>query len=970
MVASRGVAAWTLVAVAAALVAVAAAPTSEAQAVVGGPDRYPATCSTDGECAYRWKTNTAPATASDPQPCPNGKQCPDMTWTELAPTCTAYPCATTGGSGTLVPGSNTGPSGPASGLTDEELSKTCLPLGFTFKFYGTSYTCAWVHSNGFLIPASGGGPPAVADASPQALPTAGTPNPVIAGVWADHNPSYCGESWAFAPPRPSSGVWYDTMTVGTQQVFIVEWSGVFVWDYSAAATNCGRSDTPTANCAGGACGRATFQIKLWQNGNVDVVVRNLQMRAGSGLPNPFTMGIEDGAGSVGLTSYNSPGTAAVTLTNHGVRYYPNHKPKMDPGPYPGSPGCLEDTPGPAGCEIKFKIDDPDGDPAAVFDVTAMPTGGSLTPASGKNPFTYVPLPDFYGTDPVSVKVTDDIRTPVGSGAAQPHLVSAAEVVAIEVTGINDIPHFKLAGVPAAGTVGGLTSVAGFATNVRSGPATPAPNEDQTQRLQFKPKDGYDTTLFSGPPKLLRDPSLISGTTAVLQFTGARPGSTEVCWEAVDDGGTTNGGKDTYPEADDPAECATISVSGGAAVVCDGEPGVPHAAFFVSADVVFAGRSVTFTDDSSAQPDGNAIVGWEWDFGDQHTSTAQSPVHVYKNPGYYTVTLKAKDKGCVTDTTTRFVTVRFPPGTTGVDGGVAGPVPYAGDDRTVLAGEAVVLRGANKGVDSSLVQYAWRQLAGPDVLVGADKGKPELAFKAPDVNPGESVTLRFGLRLSDGRATSAEDVVSVNVTTSSGRPLADAGADRTAARGEKVILDATRSSDPDQEPLRFRWVQTAGPTVELAGAESATPSFTMPQDAGTALEFRLNVTDGRFLAADTVRVFPVAPTAATDGISLLAGTRGKTVQVAANILGQNHTWDFGDGSKAGRGAKAVHTYLKPGNYTVTLTLQDMTGKTQSFSRTVAVADPAAAVQAQSQESPAPALALLALALLGLAGWRRR
>jgi PKD repeat protein len=972
----RGIGAWSLLAAGLALAALGLAPEAEAQGVVGGPDRYPPTCSTDGECAYRWKTNFAPATTADPGCAAGGKQCPDMGWVELAPTCTGFPCATTGGSGTLVPGTNTDVGGPANGLADEQFSSNCLALGFSFKYYGTSYSCAWVHSNGFLVPDNGGAVPAVTSPwNPQVMPSATAPNRVIAGVWADLHPGFCGDSYTQAPPRPSSGVWYKSTTTPTgMRVFIVEWNGIYVWDAAAPAGGCTRYDHPAGGgCAGNSCGRATFAVKLYENGNVDVVVRNLQMRPGnSGTPNPFRMGIEDNTGAIGLTAYNDPGTATTgtTLGNYGVRYYPNHMPKMGAGPYPGDGSCLEDS-GPTGCTISFKIDDPDGDPAAAYDITGLPTGGSISPTSGVNPFTYVPLADFYGLDPLSVRVTDDVRTPVGSGAAQPHLKAGSEVVSIEVTGINDIPNFRLAGVGASGTIGAATSLPAYAVDVRSGPATPSPNEDHVQRLKFQPKAGYDESLFSVQPQLLRDPSQVTGNQAVLVFTGAKAGTTEVCWEAVDDGGTANGGKDTFPEAPATA-CGPISVTAGQAVVCDGEPGLPHAAFFVSSDVVYAGRAVTFTDDSSAQPAGNSIISWEWDFGDKHTSSQQSPVHAYKNPGFYTVTLKAKDRGCAVDVTTRTITVRFPPGTAGLEGGEQGPVPYAGPDVAAAGGEMVRLRGVNKGADSSLVQYAWRQLAGPDVLGGVERGLPELAFRAPEVAPGASLSLRFGLRLSDGRATSAEDIVFVNVTAASGRPLADAGPDRTAARGTQVILDATGSSDPDGDPLRFRWVQTAGPRVELAGSESATPSFTMPQDAATALEFRLNATDGYYLAADTVRIFPVTPTAAPDGISLLQGTRGRTVQVAANILGQNHTWDFGDGTAPGRGAKAVHTYAKPGNYTVKLTLQDMTGQTQSFTRTLEVqaSDASAPKGAPAQSSPAPAFALLGLALLGLAAWRRR
>ena len=45
--------------------------------------------------------------------------------------------------------------------------------------------------------------------------------------------------------------------------------------------------------------------------------------------------------------------------------------------------------------------------------------------------------------------------------------------------------------------------------------------------------------------------------------------------------------------------------------------------------------VTFTDQSFTNDE---IIGWSWDFGDDHTSDQQNPVHIYNDPGDYDVTL--------------------------------------------------------------------------------------------------------------------------------------------------------------------------------------------------------------------------------------------------------------------------------------------------------------------------------------------
>ena len=62
---------------------------------------------------------------------------------------------------------------------------------------------------------------------------------------------------------------------------------------------------------------------------------------------------------------------------------------------------------------------------------------------------------------------------------------------------------------------------------------------------------------------------------------------------------------------------------------------PIAAFVTSNPQGPVPLSVEFTDQSSNLP-----TAWFWDFGDGATSTLQHPVHVYTEPGTYTVSLTA------------------------------------------------------------------------------------------------------------------------------------------------------------------------------------------------------------------------------------------------------------------------------------------------------------------------------------------
>ena len=90
-----------------------------------------------------------------------------------------------------------------------------------------------------------------------------------------------------------------------------------------------------------------------------------------------------------------------------------------------------------------------------------------------------------------------------------------------------------------------------------------------------------------------------------------------------------------------------------------------------------------------------------------------------------------------------------------------------------------------------------------------------------------------------------------------RPMADAGPDQTGVReGALVTLDGSGSSDPDDDPLKYRWNQYRGERVALSSRDVVNPTFTAPREltADVALSFRLLVTDpsGRF-DSDTVTV---------------------------------------------------------------------------------------------------------------------
>jgi hypothetical protein len=190
-----------------------------------------------------------------------------------------------------------------------------------------------------------------------------------------------------------------------------------------------------------------------------------------------------------------------------------------------------------------------------------------------------------------------------------------------------------------------------------------------------------------------------------------------------------------------------------------------------------------------------------------------------------------------------------------------PTANAGPDQTVNETATVMLNGAGStDPDDDPLTFSWRQTAGPTVVL-SDPTSPQPTFRAPTLtltDPAQ-LTLSFELTVSDGQATSAADAANIIVVNVNQAPTANAGSDQTVDENTTVTLNGTESSDPDMDPLTFRWRQVAGPTVTLMNPMTARPTFLAPilkrTDPPTVtFTFELVVNDGTVDSApDTVDI---------------------------------------------------------------------------------------------------------------------
>jgi hypothetical protein len=178
-----------------------------------------------------------------------------------------------------------------------------------------------------------------------------------------------------------------------------------------------------------------------------------------------------------------------------------------------------------------------------------------------------------------------------------------------------------------------------------------------------------------------------------------------------------------------------------------------------------------------------------------------------------------------------------------------PLANAGPDQNVSEGVLVTLNGSSSvDPDGDNLVFSWSQVGGSPVTLD-HPSRVETTFHAPYVGT-EGETLTFQLTVKDPGGLASSDTCMVNVIWINEPPVADAGPDWNVKEGETVILDGSKSYDPDGFKLAYEWAQTGGTKVTISDPAVSQPVFTAPalDSDGETLTFALTVTDSGGLKA--------------------------------------------------------------------------------------------------------------------------
>jgi hypothetical protein len=175
-----------------------------------------------------------------------------------------------------------------------------------------------------------------------------------------------------------------------------------------------------------------------------------------------------------------------------------------------------------------------------------------------------------------------------------------------------------------------------------------------------------------------------------------------------------------------------------------------------------------------------------------------------------------------------------------------------------------------------------------------------------------------------------------VGTANQPPVADAGADRTARVSDLVVLDGSRSIDPDGDPLTYAWnweSRPGGSAAELTDAAAVRPAFTV--DLPGVYVLSLAVHDGtQWSQPDLVEVTTANTPPIADAGADATVTVGTSVQLdgsgSSDADGDSlvFAWSIADRPAASQSvlddAAAIRPTIlidAPGTYVLRLTVSD-------------------------------------------------
>ncbi len=379
----------------------------------------------------------------------------------------------------------------------------------------------------------------------------------------------------------------------------------------------------------------------------------------------------------------------------------------------------------------------------------------------------------------------------------------------------------------------------------------------------------------------------------------------------------------------------------------------------------------FTDQSPG------ATAWFWDFGDSTTSTQQNPTHTYNNPGFYDVTLNITLAGGCSNALTKIQYIKIKPMTVSISNAPAGGcIPFTYSPVPVV-----------QSIDS-IASYAW-DLGEPGAIYNTQfpthtynsAGNYNIQLTVTTVGGcTQTISIPNGVRTgtpptADFTTSSVQNPVhsypalttyTVTLTVTNGAcsyplsktiTLINEPADFVATKNpvcknEYFGLGAINSNPANIQS--YMW--TIGATTINNAGRGISHSFSTYGSYDVSLTI---VDTNGCITSKTVPNYmtvtgPVANfSAAGPGGCINKQINFNDLSTPASKPITQWTWNFGDGTIQSFNAPPFsHTYLQPGNYSVSLTVKDNgnCSDMSSLSNVVLITNPIAAFKADTLYCP--------------------
>lgn len=333
------------------------------------------------------------------------------------------------------------------------------------------------------------------------------------------------------------------------------------------------------------------------------------------------------------------------------------------------------------------------------------------------------------------------------------------------------------------------------------------------------------------------------------------------------------------------------------------PPVLSATASASPTTIVTGDTVDFTGAASG---GSTPYTWNWDFGDGNTSTLQNPSHIYQQDGTFTATLTVTDANTNTSSDTVIINV--------VDNALT--VSASADPTLVQMGVPVDFTATASG---GVAPYTWSWDFGDSVT--STQQNPTYTYY-------QSGSFTATVTVTDDIGSSVSDSVQVDVYAEF---IIETNGPYEALVDGTIILNATVTGG--NAPFSFDW--NLGDGVTKTG-QDITHVYSSPG----VYTIQLSVEDNEGLTetiettatiySDQLNAEIISPSEAIEG-----DTIEFTGSVSNGVSPYTWSWDFGDGATANT-QNTTHTYDEQGDYTVTLTVVDDLGTTDTATKTIQIA----------------------------------